>query len=62
MAELYIGLAVLFRRMDLELFDTEQSRDVDIVRDCFIGEVSPRSTGIKFRASQTAADGIAIGS
>ena len=49
LAELYIVIACLFRRFDLELVDTIRSRDVDAVRDCFIGEPSPESLGVRVR-------------
>ena len=46
-AELYMTLANLFRRMDLDLFDTVYERDVKVVRDCFIGDVSLANKGIR---------------
>jgi hypothetical protein len=39
-------LAGVFRRFDLELVDTIYERDVKIVRDCFIGEVDPKTKGV----------------
>jgi cytochrome P450 len=42
-------LAAVFRRFELELVDTTYERDVKIVRDCFIGEVDPKTTGVKIR-------------
>ncbi|KAL8722842.1 MAG: hypothetical protein Q9225_000729 [Loekoesia sp. 1 TL-2023] len=50
LAELYIVIACLFRRFDLELHDTIRERDVDAVRDCFIGEPSPKSLGVRVKA------------
>ena len=47
LAELYIVIACLFRRFNLELYDTRRERDVDIVRDCFIGETSKESLGVR---------------
>lgn len=49
MAELYIGLATVFRHLDLDLFDVVKSRDIDTVIDCFVGNVSPDSRGVKVR-------------
>lgn len=45
-AELYLVIACVFRRFDLKLFDTIRERDIDVVCDCFIGEVSPESRGL----------------
>jgi cytochrome P450 len=42
-------LAGVFRRFELELVDTIYERDVKIVRDCFIGEVDPKTKGVKIR-------------
>lgn len=50
LAELYIIIACLFRRFDLELYDTIRERDIDVVRDCFIGEVAPNSVGVRIKA------------
>lgn len=47
MAELYIVIACLFRRFNLDLYDTTRVRDIDVVRDCFIGESSPQSVGVR---------------
>ncbi|KAE8149088.1 cytochrome P450 [Aspergillus avenaceus] len=47
LAELYLCLAYLFRNLDLELYETTRERDIDIVRDCFVGEVSPSSVGVR---------------
>ena len=52
MANLYCTLAMVFHRCDLELHDTIRERDVDIVRDCFLGEVRHDSTGIKVKRKQ----------
>ena len=46
-AELYLTIAAVFRRLELELFQTEFERDVKIVRDCFIGEVSWETRGVR---------------
>ncbi|KAI1322849.1 cytochrome P450 [Xylariaceae sp. FL0255] len=48
-AELYILLAVLFRRTNYELYDTVRERDVDFVRDFFVGETSADSKGVRLR-------------
>ena len=50
LAELYIVIAFLFRRFDLKLHDTIRERDIDFVRDCFIGEPSPESVGVRVKA------------
>ncbi|CAG8949922.1 hypothetical protein HYFRA_00004252 [Hymenoscyphus fraxineus] len=46
LAELYITIATIFSRFELELHDTLRERDIDVMRDCFIGEVSPSSRGV----------------
>ncbi|KAI1503054.1 putative flavonoid 3-hydroxylase [Biscogniauxia marginata] len=46
-AELYITLASLFRRRKLQLYDTLRERDIDVARDCFIGETSPNTKGVR---------------
>ncbi|UKZ80114.1 hypothetical protein TrVFT333_007879 [Trichoderma virens FT-333] len=48
-AEMYITLATLFLRFDLELFETYRGRDIDYVRDCFLAEASPSSQGIRVK-------------
>lgn len=49
LAEIYLSMAYVFRRFDLELYETTRERDIDHVRDCFIGEVSPSSKGVRVR-------------
>ncbi|CAD6568443.1 MAG: hypothetical protein ASARMPRED_001717 [Alectoria sarmentosa] len=51
LAELYIVIACLFRRFDLQLHDTTRERDIDYSRDCFIGESSPESIGVRVKAA-----------
>ena len=46
-AEMYISLAVIFRRFDLQLYKTYRERDVDLVRDCFVGETAKGSPGVR---------------
>lgn len=45
-AELYIGLATLFRRHEFELFETSR-RDVDVAMDMFVGQPWWGSKGIR---------------
>ncbi|KAJ5274032.1 cytochrome P450 [Penicillium angulare] len=47
LAELYMCLGYLLRELDLELYDTHRGRGIDTIRDCFIGEVSPDSKGVR---------------
>ncbi|KAK5999201.1 Cytochrome P450 monooxygenase hepH [Cladobotryum mycophilum] len=49
LAELYIVLAAVFGDKEFELHDTIRSRDIDAARDCFVGEVSPDSLGVRIR-------------
>ena len=47
-AELYLTVAAVVRRFEFELLaDTDQKRDVDIVRDCFVGLPSRESKGVR---------------
>ena len=56
LAELYIIIACLFRRFDLELYDTIRERDIDFARDCLVGMPSPESVGVRIKVvSATAA-------
>lgn len=48
-AELFLTVARVMTRFDMELFDTIRSRDVDVVRDCIIGLPSPESPGIRIQ-------------
>jgi len=53
-AELYLILGSRFRRFDLELHDTIKERDIDIIRDCFIGEPSRDSPGVRVMVTPAA--------
>jgi cytochrome P450 len=45
--ELYLVIATLLRRYNFQLYDTQRERDIDSVRDCFVGEPYPHSLGIR---------------
>lgn len=45
--ELYLAVAAVFWRFELELVDTNRERDVDSSRDCFTGEASAKSKGVR---------------
>ncbi len=45
-AEIYLATAILFRRFEFQLFETGRE-DVDIVRDCFVGQPREGSKGIR---------------
>lgn len=47
LAELHIVIAQIFTRLDLKLFETTYDKDIKIVRDCFVGEPSLESQGVK---------------
>ena len=53
-AELYMALAYVFRRFDMELFETTEERDVLTTRDCFIGLTDVTSPGIRVRITKEA--------
>ena len=46
-AEMYLAVAAVFRRFELELFETNRQQDVDSSRDCFTGEACSSSKGIR---------------
>ncbi|KAK5135280.1 hypothetical protein LTR08_005383 [Meristemomyces frigidus] len=48
-SELYQTIAILFRRFDLSLHDTIESRDIEIVRDFSIAGMDPSSKGIRIK-------------
>ncbi|KAI1827693.1 benzoate 4-monooxygenase cytochrome P450 [Xylaria intraflava] len=51
-AEIYLTLAYLFRRFDLELYQTSKQRDVETSNDCFIGTPHLNSPGIRVRITK----------
>ena len=46
-AQMYLGLAAMFRRYKMTLYDTERSRDVDHTWGGFVGEPATNSKGIR---------------
>ncbi|KAF3804593.1 Trichodiene oxygenase [Colletotrichum gloeosporioides] len=48
-AEMYIALAKLFRRFDLELYGVVRERDIDHHRDCFLGEPTDDTKGVRVK-------------
>ncbi|KAK7697488.1 hypothetical protein SLS64_013500 [Diaporthe eres] len=48
-AEMYIALAMLLRRVDLELYDVVRERDIDHHRDCFLGEPRDDTKGVRVK-------------
>ncbi|KIX00556.1 uncharacterized protein Z518_09621 [Rhinocladiella mackenziei CBS 650.93] len=51
-AELFLAVARIMTRFDMVLFETDRSRDVDVVRDCIIGLPSPESKGIRVKITK----------
>ncbi|KAG9195020.1 hypothetical protein G6011_00140 [Alternaria panax] len=49
MSELYFGLAMIWRKFQLELYDTVESRDVLTTHDCFLGMTDLTSGGVKVK-------------
>jgi hypothetical protein len=47
-AELFLTLATIFRRYDMELFDTNFERDVELKHDMFLPQLSDESRGMRF--------------
>lgn len=48
-AELYCVLSAIVMRFEFELFETTFERDVKAARDCFVGEPSKESKGIRMK-------------
>ena len=46
-AEIYLTIAAVLRRFEFALHDTVRERDVDVVRDCFVGMATKESKGIR---------------
>lgn len=46
-AEIYLAVAALVSRFDLKLVDFDRRRDLDTVRDCFVGLPSKESRGLR---------------
>lgn len=44
-ANMYLMLGAVFRRFELELFETDRGRDVDLVRDQFVSKPGRDSRG-----------------
>jgi hypothetical protein len=48
-SELYFAIAMLWRRLELEVYDTLEERDVWTTNDCFIGMTDLESEGVQVR-------------
>ncbi|EAW12447.1 cytochrome P450 [Aspergillus clavatus NRRL 1] len=48
-SEMYLSLAAILPRFDMELYETDWERDVQYSRDCFLGEPDPRSPGMRVK-------------
>ncbi|KAL2062093.1 hypothetical protein VTL71DRAFT_6359 [Oculimacula yallundae] len=46
-AEIFLTIATVFRRYELELFDTIRERDIDLAYDGFLPQASPEGKGVK---------------
>ncbi|KAI0406739.1 benzoate 4-monooxygenase cytochrome P450 [Xylaria palmicola] len=51
-AEIYLTLAHILRRFDMELYQTVKARDVETSHDCFIGTPHLDSPGIRVRITK----------
>ena len=54
-AEIHLALAMIMRRFDFELCDTDFQRDIEVVRDCFLGEPRPGSSGVRVKVTSVLA-------
>lgn len=48
-SEMYLAIAAIVHGFDVELYDFDAKRDLDTVRDCFIGLPSKESKGVRVR-------------
>lgn len=48
-SELYFAIALIWRRLDIEIYDTAEERDVLTKHDCFLGMTDLSSEGIKIK-------------
>jgi len=48
---MYLGIAALVARFDMELYDFDYKRDLEIVRDCFIGLPSKEARGVRVKVA-----------
>lgn len=46
---MHLTLAAVLRRFELELYDVDEARDIEIVRDCFIGLPSPDAKPLRVK-------------
>jgi hypothetical protein len=46
---MYITIAAIVCRFEFQLFETYRERDIDYVRDCFLGETDPASPGVRIK-------------
>ena len=46
---MYLALAILFRRLSFELYDTTRERDIDLSKDYFVGETKKESRGVRVK-------------
>lgn len=49
MSELQFAIAMVWRRLNLEIYDTVEERDVLTKHDCFLGMTDVSSEGIKVK-------------
>ena len=47
--EMYMSLATILTRFELQLYETDWARDVAYSRDCFLGEAARHSPGIRIK-------------
>lgn len=46
-----LALVILFRRFDMESYETTKKRDVDYVGDGFLGDHQPDSVGVRIKVT-----------
>ena len=55
-AELFLAVAAIFSRFDLEMYDTTEERDIRVVRDYNFGMADASSPGVQARIAKELKD------
>ena len=56
-SDIYLGVAALVSRFDMKLYDFDRRRDLDFVRDTFVGLPSTESKCVRVKISLRRASG-----
>lgn len=48
---MHLTMTAVLRRFELELYDVDEARDIETVRDCFIGLPSPDARPVRVKVT-----------